>query len=207
MTIIAAAITGFYMTRMAAMTFFGKARWEDGVHPHESPKVMTIPLIILAIGSTFMGIALLFWGNIETWLEPVTGFEEKHIAIPEWALITITLILVLAGAAYGWIQYARREVPLVAPRGNWLTRAARQDLYGDAVNNTLVVQPSFWLSRFLVWFDGSWIDGFVNGSAAFFGGLSARLRPYQSGFIRSYALSMVGGAVLVVLALVLVRLS
>ncbi|CAB4612364.1 unannotated protein [freshwater metagenome] len=207
LTIIAAAITGFYMTRMAAMTFFGKARWEDGVHPHESPKVMTIPLIILAIGSTFMGIALLFWGNIETWLEPVTGFEEKHIAIPEWALITITLILVLAGAAYGWIQYARREVPLVAPRGNWLTRAARQDLYGDAVNNTLVVQPSFWLSRFLVWFDGSWIDGFVNGSAAFFGGLSARLRPYQSGFIRSYALSMVGGAVLVVLALVLVRLS
>ncbi|MDD2818324.1 MAG: NADH-quinone oxidoreductase subunit L [Candidatus Nanopelagicales bacterium] len=207
LTIIAAAITGFYMTRMAAMTFFGKARWEDGVHPHESPKVMTIPLIILAIGSTFMGMALLFWGNIETWLEPVTGFEEKHIAIPEWALIIITLVLVLAGAAYGWIQYARREVPIVAPRGNWLTRAAREDLYGDAVNNTLVVQPSFWLSRFLVWFDGSWIDGLVNGSAAFFGGLSARLRPYQSGFIRSYALSMVGGAVLVVLALVLVRLS
>lgn len=207
LTIIAAAITGFYMTRMAAMTFYGKARWEDDVHPHESPKVMTIPLIILAIGSTFMGMALLFWGNIETWLEPVTGFEEKHIAIPEWALITITLILVLAGAAYGWIQYARREVPIVAPRGNWLTRAAREDLYGDAVNNTLVVQPSFWLSRFLVWLDGSWIDGLVNGSAAFFGGLSARLRPYQSGFIRSYALSMVGGAVLVVLALVLVRLS
>lgn len=207
LTIIAAAITGFYMTRMAAMTFFGKARWEDDVHPHESPKVMTIPLIILAIGSTFMGMALLFWGNIETWLEPVVGIKKEEIAIPDWLLMTITLVLVLAGAAYGWIQYARREVPLVAPRGNWLTRAARQDLYGDAVNNTLVVQPSFWLSRFLVWFDGSWIDGLVNGSAAFFGGLSARLRPYQSGFIRSYALSMVGGAVLVVLALVLVRLS
>lgn len=207
LTIIAAAITGFYMTRMAAMTFFGKARWEDDVHPHESPKVMTIPLIILAIGSTFMGMALLFWGNIETWLEPVVGIKKEEIAIPEWLLMTITLVLVLAGAAYGWIQYARREVPVVAPRGNWLTRAAREDLYGDAVNNTLVVQPSFWLSRFLVWFDGSWIDGLVNGSAAFFGGLSARLRPYQSGFIRSYALSMVGGAVLVVLALVLVRLS
>ena len=207
LTIIAAAITGFYMTRMAAMTFFGKARWEDGVHPHESPKVMTIPLIILAVGSTFMGMALLFWGNIETWLEPVVGIKKEEIGIPDWLLMTITLVLVLAGAAYGWIQYARREVPIVAPRGNWLTRAAREDLYGDAVNNTLVVQPSFWLSRFLVWFDGSWIDGFVNGSAAFFGGLSARLRPYQSGFIRSYALSMVGGAVLVVLALVLVRLS
>ena len=207
LTIIAAAITGFYMTRMAAMTFYGKARWEDDVHPHESPKVMTIPLIILAIGSTFLGMGLLFWGNIETWLEPVVGFKKEEIAIPEALLIAITLVLVLAGAAYGWIQYARREVPTNAPRGSWLTRAARQDLYGDVVNDTLVVQPSFWVSRFLVWFDGSWIDGLVNGSAAFFGGLSGRLRRYQTGFIRSYALSMVGGAVLVVLALVLVRLS
>jgi len=207
LTIIAAAITGFYMTRMAAMTFYGKARWEDDVHPHESPKVMTIPLIILAIGSTFLGMGLLFWGNIETWLEPVVGIQKEEIAIPEALLMAITLVLVLAGAAYGWIQYARREVPTIAPRGSWLTRAARQDLYGDVVNDTLVVQPSFWVSRFLVWFDGSWIDGLVNGSAAFFGGLSGRLRHYQTGFIRSYALSMVGGAVLVVLALVLVRLS
>jgi NADH-quinone oxidoreductase subunit L len=207
LTIIAAGITGFYMTRMAAMTFYGKARWEDNVHPHESPKVMTIPLIILAIGSTFLGLGLLFWGNIETWLEPVVGFKKEEIPIPEALLVTITLVFVLAGAAYGWIQYARREVPTIAPRGSWFTRAARQDLYGDAINDTLVVQPSFWVSRFLVWFDGSWIDGLVNGSAAFCGGLSGRLRHYQTGFIRSYALSMVGGAVLVVLALVLVRLS
>jgi len=207
LTIIAAAITGFYMTRMAAMTFYGKARWEDDVHPHESPKVMTIPLIILAVGSTFLGMGLLFWGNIETWLEPVVGLKKEEIAIPEALLMAITLVLVLAGAAYGWIQYARREVPAIAPRGSWLTRAARQDLHGDDINDILVVQPAFWVSRFLVWFDGSWIDGLVNGSAAFFGGLSGRLRRYQTGFIRSYALSMVGGAVLVVLALVLVRLS
>ncbi|MDD2858989.1 MAG: hypothetical protein PHU75_09985, partial [Candidatus Nanopelagicales bacterium] len=154
-----------------------------------------------------LGIALVAWGNIETWLEPVVGYEEKEIAIPEWALMTVTLAVVLIGAAIGWIQYARREVPITAPRGSWVTRAAREELYGNAINDTLVVRPSFWLSRFLVWFDGSWIDGFVNGSAAFFGGSSGRLRRYQSGFIRSYALSMVGGAVLVVLALVLVRLS
>ena len=61
--IIAAGITGFYMTRMFIMTFLGKARWEDDVHPHESPKVMTIPLIILALGSVFLGMALLFWGE------------------------------------------------------------------------------------------------------------------------------------------------
>ena len=86
---------------------------------------------------------------------------------------------------------------------NWLVKP------GDMVkvNDVLVVQPSFYLSRFLVWFDAKGVDGFVNGSAAFVGGLSGRLRRYQTGFARSYALSMVGGAVLVVLALVLVRAS
>ena len=90
---------------------------------------------------------------------------------------------------------------------SWLTRAAREELYGNQVNDVLVVGPTFWLSRFLVWFDNSVIDGVVNGSAAFVGGLSGRMRRVQTGFTRSYALSMVGGAVLVVVALVLVRLS
>ena len=206
-TVLAAGITGFYMTRMVAMTFFGKARWEDDAHPHESPAVMTIPLIILAIGATFLGMALLFWGNIETWLEPVVGYQEVPIAIPDLLLEGITLAIVLIGGAIAWIQYARREVPITEPHGNVLTRAARAELYGNEVNDVLVVQPSFWLSRFLVWFDNAWVDGFVNSSAAAVGGLSGHLRKYQTGFIRSYALSMVGGAVLVVLALVLVRLS
>ncbi len=206
LTIIAAGITGFYMTRMVAMTFFGKARWEDDAHPHESPKVMTIPLIILAIGSTFLGLALLFWGNIKTWLEPVLGLTEAETALPELAIIIITLSVVIIGAIIGWVMYARRAVPIEAPRGSWLTRAARQDLYGDAVNDALVVRPSYHLARVLNWFDSRAVDGFVNGTAAFVGGASGRMRKYQSGFARSYALSMVGGAVIVVLALVLVRL-
>jgi NADH-quinone oxidoreductase subunit L len=206
LTIIAAGITGLYMTRMVAMTFFGKARWEDDAHPHESPKVMTIPLIILAIGSTFLGLALLFWGNIKTWLEPVLGLTEAETALPEVAIIAITLSVVIIGAIIGWVMYARRAVPVEAPRGSWLTRAARQDLYGDAVNDALVVRPSYHLARVLNWFDARGVDGFVNGTAAFVGGASGRMRKYQSGFARSYALSMVGGAVIVVLALVLVRL-
>jgi NADH-quinone oxidoreductase subunit L len=207
LAMLAAGLTGFYMTRMVAMTFFGKARWEDDVHPHESPKVMTIPLIVLAIGATVGGVSLLYWGNIETWLEPVTGFQEVDLALPAWAYELTTLVLVLIGAAIGWISYARREVPIEAPAGSLLTRAAREELYGNQVNDALVVQPSFYASRFLVWFDNKGVDGFVNGSAAFVGGLSGRLRRYQTGFARSYALSMVGGAVLVVLALVLVRVS
>ncbi len=204
-TILAAGITGFYMTRMIAMTFFGKARWEDGVHPHESPPVMTIPLIILAIGSTFLGMALLFWGNIETWLEPVTGFASEPTPLPTWVYIAVTLTVVIIGAIIGWVMYARRPVPIEAPRGSWLTRAARKDLYGDAVNDALVVRPSFALSKALTIFDARAVDGFVNGLAGSVGAISGRLRRTQTGFARSYALSMVGGALLVALALVLVQ--
>ncbi|HBK39910.1 MAG TPA: hypothetical protein DDZ31_08230 [Actinobacteria bacterium] len=167
---------------------------------------MTIPLIILGLGSTFLGMALLLWGDIKSWLEPVVGYESEPTPLPTTAYIGITLIVVIAGALIGWISYARREVPVDAPSGNWLTRAARRDLYGDAVNHALVVAPTNYAARALVWCDARAIDGFVNGSAAVVGGLSGRLRRTQSGFIRSYALSMVGGAVLVLLALLLVRI-
>jgi NADH-quinone oxidoreductase subunit L len=207
LAMLAAGLTGFYMTRMVAMTFFGKARWEDDAHPHESPKVMTIPLIILAIGAAFLGMALVYWGNIETWLEPVTAYESTELALPSCVYEVTTLALVIVGAIIAWIMYARREVPVEAPRGSWLTRAARNELYGNEVNDVLVVQPTYYSSRLLVWFDNKGVDGFVNGSAAFVGGLSGRMRRYQTGFVRSYALSMVGGAILVVLALVLVRAS
>jgi len=206
-TILAAGITGFYMTRMVAMTFFGKARWEDDAHPHESPPVMTIPLIILAIGSTFLGMALLFWGNIETWLEPVTGYESVPTPLPTAFYIAFTLVVVVIGAVIGWVMYARKEVPIEAPRGNVLTRAARQDLYGDAVNNVLVVQPTYRTAEALTTFDTKAVDGFVGGVTSFVGDLAVRLRRSQTGFVRSYALSMVGGVFIIVLALILVRLS
>jgi len=206
-TILAAGITGFYMTRMVAMTFFGKARWEDDVHPHESPKVMTIPLIILAIGSTFLGMALLFWGNIEYWLEPVVGYESVPTPLPTWVYIVVTLVVVIIGAIIGWVMYARKEVPIEAPRGNALTRAARQDLYGDAINDVLVVEPTYKSAHALTTFDTKGVDGFVNWTATFTGDLAKRLRRTQSGFARSYALSMVGGAIVLLVALILVRLS
>ena len=203
--ILAAGFTGFYMTRMLVMTFFGKARWEDDQHPHESPPVMTIPLIILGIGSIFTGIGLLFWGNIQTWLEPITGFETRELAIPAIVLEGITLLVVLVGAAVAIAMY-RRSVAVEAPKGNVLVRAARNSMYDDAINDTIAVRPTYWLSRSLVWADRSVIDGIVGGSAAFVGGLSGRMRRLQSGFARSYALAMLGGAILVVVVMLLVRL-
>lgn len=205
--ILAAGVTGFYMTRMVAMTFFGKARWEDDAHPHESPAVMTIPLIILALGSTFMGMALLFWGNIEDWLEPVVGYESMPTPLATWVYIVITLVVVIIGAIIGWVMYTRKEVPVEAPRGNALTRAARQDLYGDAVNDVLVVEPTYRTADALTTFDNKAVDGFVNWTATFVGDMSQRLRRSQTGFARSYALSMVGGAIVLLVALILVRLS
>ena len=207
LAIIAAGITGFYMTRLIAMTFFGKARWPDDAHPHESPPIMTVPLIILSIGSAFLGMALLFWGNIETWLEPVVGYASEPTPIPTSVMIVSTLVVIIIGVIIGWVMYARRDVPVEAPRGSWLTRAAREELYGNQVNDVLVVQPSLKVATALTWFDTKAIDGFVNGIAGFTGRFSGQFRRYQSGFARSYAVSMVGGAFLVVLALILMRLS
>ena len=206
LTVIAAGITGFYMTRLIAMTFFGKARWPDDAHPHESPPIMTIPLVILAVGSAGLGMALLFWGDIKSWLEPVVGYTTEPTPIPTSVMIVGTLIVIIIGAAIGWIMYARRDVPVEAPRGNWLTRAARDELYGNQVNNVLVVEPTLVTAKAATWFDKYAIDGFVNGVATFFGQLSSQARKTQSGFARGYALAMVGGAFLIVLALLLVRL-
>ena len=205
--ILAAGVTGFYMTRMIAMTFFGKKRWEDEAHPHESPSVMTIPLVLLALGSVFLGMALLFWGDIKDWLKPVVGYESVPTPLPTSFYIAVTLIVVIIGAIIGWVMYARRDVPIEAPTGNALTRAARQDLYGDAVNDVLVVQPTYRAAQMITTFDNKAVDGFVNWTGTFVGDLARRLRRSQSGFARSYALSMVGGALIVAIALVLVVLS
>jgi NADH-quinone oxidoreductase subunit L len=205
-TLLGAGITAFYMTRMVAMTFTGKARWDDDAHPHESPSVMTIPILVLAFLSTIGGIVLAWNSAIEDWLAPVVGFAEPHIGIPAWLLSVITLLVVIAGALLAWRQYGTREVPVTAPHGSLLTRAARADLYGDVANEALLMRPGQWLTRTLVWVDNRVVDGLVNGSAAMIGGLSSRSRRWQTGFARSYALSMLGGVILVACALVVVRL-
>ena len=206
-TLIGAGITAFYMTRMMTMTFFGEARWESGVHPHESGKVMTIPMIVLAFGSVFGGLALLFVGDIEHWLEPVVGYAKPEHGISHNTLIPITMAVVLAGAGYAWIKYGRRPVPVVAPTNvSFLTRAARADAYGDAFNEAVFMRPGQHLTRALTYFDAKGVDGVVNGLAAAVGGLSARARQTQSGFTRSYALYMVAGAALIAFVLLLVRL-
>ncbi len=84
--------------------------------------------------------------------------------------------------------------------------AARRDLYGDAVNEALLMRPGQWLTRLSVYFDNRGVDGLVNTVAATIGGTSGRLRRVQTGFVRSYALSMFLGGVLLVGVLLLARI-
>ena len=196
--LIGAGITAFYMSRLFFMTFQGKKRWPKEAHPHESPRTMTIPMIVLAFGSAFLGLILGPTGAIQSWLEPVVGGGaegEPVIAVP--VLMTMTLLVVAAGLALAFVSYWRDAVPVVAPVGSLLTRAARKDLYQDDVNEALLMRPGLYLTRFLVFFDNRGVDGGVGGLAALIGGSSARLRRIQNGFVRSYALTMLAGVVVI----------
>lgn len=207
-TLIGAGITAFYMTRMMAMTFFGTARWQDGVHPHESPKTMTIPMIVLSVGSAAGGMLLLFWGDIESWLEPVVGFKEAVNAPSATVLMPVTIAIVLLGAWIGFRKYALQAVPVEAPANvSILTAAARKDLYGDSFNEAVFMRPGQWLTRTLVFVDRAVVDGAVNGTAGLVGLIGSAMRKLQNGFARSYALTMLVGAAILVAVAMLVRMA
>jgi NADH-quinone oxidoreductase subunit L len=206
--LLGAAVTAFYMTRLMILTFLGDRRWPEDAHPHESPLTMTVPMIVLAVGSLGLGAFLNSGNRFLTWLEPVVPHEEHTEGVLPAALLTVlVLVFIAAGVALAWLRYLRSKVPVTAPAAvNPVTVAARRDLYQDAFNEAFFMRPGQYLTRSLVYADNRGIDGFVNGTAAFLGGTSGRLRRWQTGFVRSYALSVLAGAVAVVGALLVVRL-
>jgi NADH-quinone oxidoreductase subunit L len=214
---LGAALTAFYMTRLMLMTFFGKERWKErrtsegkAFHPHESPSVMTVPMIILAIGSVGAGAFFSLGHRLADWLAPSLGglAESDHSVLPPALIPWLTIALAALGVLIAWLVVGRRDTPVERPEPvSALVRAARNDLYGNAVNETLVARPGLWLTRFSVYFDSRGVDGAVNGLAAALGGSSGRLRRLQTGFVRSYALSMLAGSFVLVAALLLVRFS
>ena len=213
--LVGAGITAFYMSRLFFMTFHGDKRWatelSDGSttpetphrHPHESPALMTWPMIILAVGSAGLGGVLMIGSTFSTWLEPVTGHVEHHEPVlPIPVIMVATLALVLAGAFLAWRQYAASAVPVVPPRGSVLTRAARVDLYQEVVNQNVFQRPGQYLTRSLVYADKKVVDGGFMGFAGVLGLVGVGVKRLQNGFVRSYAAMMLGGlAVLVVVVL------
>jgi NADH-quinone oxidoreductase subunit L len=208
--LVGAGLTAFYMTRALIMTFHGERRWEDDVHPHEAPRVMTWPMIALGALSLVGGYLLIFGGGLQHWLTPSVGPSGElgvHTVSPV-VLTVLTLVVVALGVAGGWVAFGTRPVPSTQPVGvSVVTTAARNKLYTESFNEVVLERPGLWLTRALVYFDSKGVDGAVNGLAAGFGGGSGRLRWLQTGFVRSYALSMMGGAVAVVAVLLAVRFS
>jgi NADH-quinone oxidoreductase subunit L len=205
--LLGAGITAFYMTRVMLMTFFGERRWTDpDSHPHESPGVMTGPMVVLAIGSVGAGALLAVGGTLTHWLEPVVGTHEVHHVVPVWVMTIITLSVVAVGVGIAYRMYATRPIPETAPEDvSALTVAARRDLYGDAFNEDVFMRPGQLVTAGLVEIDDEAIDGVSRGVAAAVGGTSNRLGLVQTGFVRSYALSMFAGAALVIVAILAVR--
>ncbi|GIE81259.1 NADH-quinone oxidoreductase subunit L [Actinoplanes philippinensis] len=205
--LLGAGLTGFYMTRLFVLTFHGPARWtEDNKHPHESPAIMTIPLILLAIGSVAAGG--LMASTVPDWLTPVLGEhgEEHATVLPHVVLQILGIVIPVIGAGLAWALFRNGTALEPEPAGVLVT-AARRNLYTDAFNEAVFERPGVYLTRALVFLDNKGIDGVVNGIAAGIGGGSGRLRRLQTGFVRSYALSMLTGAMLVVGAFLAIQLG
>ncbi|ARF79035.1 NADH-quinone oxidoreductase subunit L [Kitasatospora aureofaciens] len=208
--LVGAAVTAFYMTRVMLLTFFGEKRWQPDAegnlpHPHEAPRTMVIPMVLLAVGSVFAGALFDINDSFLKWLEPVTGHSEGNSPLSSWTVTGLTTVCMLAGLGLAYVMYGRSPVPVVPPVGSPLTRAARRDLLQDDFNHAVLVRPGSALTATLVFFDSRGLDGFVNGLAAVIGGLSGRLRRVQNGFVRSYALSMFGGTLVLVASTLLMR--
>jgi NADH-quinone oxidoreductase subunit L len=208
--LVGAGLTAFYMTRALVMTFHGERRWESDVHPHESPSTMTAPMIVLGFLAIVGGFVLTFGAGLQNWLEPVVGKPGEagvHTVNPT-VLTLITLLVVAFGVAGAYVAFGTRPVPAVQPVDvSPVTIAARRNLYADAFNETVLMRPGQWLMRVLVFFDSRGVDGVVNSVAAGLGGGSGRLRRLQTGFVRSYALSMLAGTAVVLAVLLAVRFN
>lgn len=187
--VVAAALTAFYMTRLIILTFYGEKRWDDGVHPHESPKSMTVPLVILAVLSAvggLVGIPHIFHARnyIHDWLEPSFSWLKGHGAANaahvtdvaraagrgspsmEWTLMFASITIAGVAAAVGWWMYSRRrDIPEGAmkkyPNAH---RWVLNKYYVDELYDWLVIKNLLRLTRISKWFDDNIVDGLVNGS-------------------------------------------
>ncbi|MEI6476401.1 MAG: NADH-quinone oxidoreductase subunit L [Actinomycetes bacterium] len=207
--LLGAMITAFYMTRVVILTFAGSKRWDDKAHPHESPFLMWAPMVLLALGSVASGFFFTRGNSLRNWLAPVveaTPSHEGELLSP--AVVSIlALVLVAIGVGYAIIKYLLNEVPQVAPADvTEFTKAARKDLLQDNFNEAVFMRPGQSLTRGLQVADTKLIDGAVHGIARFAIGSGNLLRKTQTGFVRSYAMWILAGAIALVATIWVVTL-
>ena len=202
-TLLGAVITAFYMTRVMVLTFSGKPRWDDGVHPHESPALMWLPMALLAIGSVTAGYLLTQGEALVHWLSPLFAKKVEYDELMPHSVVTVLAITaVIIGVTAALIKYQFRPVDAIAPSDVSLaTRLARNDLGQDVVNEALFMRPGQILTEGIVVIDEKVVDGAVRGIGAMTVGSGATLRRTQSGYVRSYAALILLGALVLLAAI------
>jgi NADH-quinone oxidoreductase subunit L len=194
--LLTALLTAFYMTRMMWLTFFGESRWDEGVHPHESPRTMTGPLVVLGGLSVVGGLVNTpFRLSLEHFLEP--AFEGLHLAHPPegstaWVLAGISVVAALTGIVLAWWRY-RSRVPAEDGFG-W--RLVGNGYYVDDFYAEVFARGGKLAAAWAAFrFDARGIDGAVEGVGALTRRVGGWLRPLQTGFVRNYGLAIVAGTV------------
>ena len=202
--LLTALLTAFYMARQYLLVFSGEPRWDDEVHPHESPRMMTAPLVILGVLTVGIGLVNTpFRLSFENFLEPAfEGVAQSHAPENTFLLVALAAISVLAGVvgiAIAYLLYSRAgevtRLRILAqvrrPLNVW-----ENGYWVDNVYNTVVVQPgkrlATWSAEFV---DQQVVDGMVNGVGGLVRRAGNRLRPIQSGFVRAYGALLAVGTV------------
>jgi NADH-quinone oxidoreductase subunit L len=196
-TLFGAMITAFYMTRVVILTFFGNERWGHKDEPHESPALMLIPIGLLSVGSVISGFILSKGNGLVNWLQPVVNPLKEHHAeefLSPVIVSLMTLAAVIIGLSVALLKYRGEQLAQAPEKVSVLTSAARRDLFQDDFNEIVFMRPGQSLVRGLLNLDYILIDGLVRAVAAVSLTAGIRLRTLQNGYVRSYALMMVVGA-------------
>ncbi len=204
-TLLGAAITAFYMTRLMVLTFTSKARWDDDAHPHESPALMWIPIAVLSIGSVASGFLFKSGDALSNWLTPVFGdhgdHHEEHLFEPI-VVSAMAMTAVVIGVAIALMKYQFAEISKDAPENvSIFTRWARKDLGQDALNEALFMRPGQVITEVAEKIDVNVVDGAVRGVGRMALGSGTSLRGLQSGFARSYAALILVGSIVLLLGI------
>lgn len=210
--VVTAMMTAFYMFRLVFLTFFGKERFDlHHTHPHESPKVMTVPLTILAVLSIiggYVGIPVLFSGEggnkFEEWLKPIFAPAQRKLEIygshshfEEIVLMVISVVLALCAIYFSYVVYTRRKdiAEKVSQQFSSLYKLLLNKYKVDEFYEFMIVVPIQHFSEKVLWkiTDNKLIDGLVNGAASVVNSTSGVVKKLQTGLTQFYAVLMMFG--------------